>query len=151
MAVNNVNGAQPRLLTFAEMGYTTPQAQVTTTPAAPVNGDTVEISGAKPKKKVSKGVIAAIAAVAVAALAAVGLAYTGKKANIANGVDVEKLFTKANFSAGFDKLKALPGELLARFRNKGEAPAPKGEPAPAPAPAPEAPAPAPVPEPPVGA
>ena len=123
MAVNNVNGAQPRLLTFAEMGYATPQAQVTTTPAA----------------------------VAVAALAAVGLAYTGKKANIANGADVEKLFTKANFSAGFDKLKALPGELIARFRNKGEAPAPKGEPAPAPAPAPEAPAPAPAPEPPVGA
>lgn len=110
MAVNNVNGAQPHLLTFAEMGYTTQAPQVQTG-AAPAASDTVEISGAKPKKKVSKGVIAAVASVAVAALAAVGLAAAGKKANGA-----EKLFTRANFAAGFDKLKALPGDIIAHFK-----------------------------------
>ncbi len=129
MSLNNVNGVQPRLLTFAEMGYA-PQAPQAQAPAVPEGTDVADLSN-KPKKKVSKGVIAAVVTVAAAALAAIGLAAAGKKASGA-----ERLFTKANFTAGFEELKALPGKLIAMFKNKGEAPAP----APAPAPAFEPPA-----------
>ena len=140
MSVNNVNGAQPKLYTFAEMGYTAPGGSQQV-PTAPQSADTVEIAGQKPKKKLAKGVVAAIGAVAITALAAFGLAKAGKTAN-----GTEKLFTAANFKAGFDKvageIMAVPGKILAHFKRGADAaPAPKGD-APAPAPVP-APAPAP--------
>lgn len=107
MSLNNVNGVQPRLLTFAEMGYA-PQAPQAQAPAAPEGADVADLSN-KPKKKVSKGVIAAVVTVAAAALATVGLAAAGKKASGA-----ERLFTKANFTAGFEELKSFVTTIPSR-------------------------------------
>lgn len=122
MSLNSVNGAQPRLYTFAEMGYVTqpPQTQVAAVPDATTGTDSVELAGKKPKKKISKGVIAAIATVAVAALAAFGLAKAGKSYN-----GSEKLFTLDNFAQGFGRLKDfvlvdIPSKVSGLLRGKGD-------------------------------
>ncbi len=111
MSVNSVNGAQPKLYTFAEMEYAA-QNPINSAPAAvpaAETADTVEIADKKPKKKISKGVIATVTAVAIAALAAFGLAKSGQKSN-----EAAKLFTKSNFAEGFANLKGFVTNIPAR-------------------------------------
>lgn len=126
----NMNAGQPRLYTFAEMGYATQAPQgaapnAAQAPAAPEaqepqkapKGDTVTIFGKEVSKK-KVGIGAAITAAVVIALATFGLARSGKSTNGADAKFLENVRT--GLGNVWHKVTSFPGKIVDFFRRGSE-------------------------------